>query len=75
MSRPDEVPDLVADLRESLGLPRYRSDDVARLREALEDIATRPLVERNPDGADQAAWSMRLIARETFDALIDGGGA
>lgn len=39
-----------------------------RLREVLHEIATRPTVERNPDGEDQAAWSMQLIAR---DALSD----
>lgn len=37
-----------------------------RLREALKDIAHRPVVERNPDGDDQAAHTMQLIAREAL---------
>lgn len=33
---------------------------------ALRMIAARPTVERNPDGVDQAAWSMQLIAKEAL---------
>lgn len=36
---------------------------------ALEEIRDRPPVELNPDGVDQAAFTMQLIARE---ALGDG---
>lgn len=40
----------------------------ARLRSALSEIAyTMPVSERNPDGDEQAAYSMRLAAR---DALV-----
>lgn len=38
-----------------------------RLREALEEIASRPTVERNPDGDDQAAHTMQMIAREALN--------
>lgn len=38
----------------------------ATYRDALANIATRPTVERNPDGVDQAAWTMQLIAREAL---------
>lgn len=44
--------------------------EVERLREALHDIATRPTVERNPDGDDQAAWTMQLIAREALAGVV-----
>lgn len=37
-----------------------------RYWDALADIASRPLVERNPDGDDQAADTMQLIAREAL---------
>ncbi|UTI65627.1 hypothetical protein NBH00_05300 [Paraconexibacter antarcticus] len=44
-------------------LPTDAADEeIARLRAALHDIATRPKVELNPDGVDQAAWTMALIA-------------
>lgn len=43
------------------------ADLADRYREALEEIARRPTVERNPDGDDQAAATMQLIARETLD--------
>jgi hypothetical protein len=46
--------------------------DQLRAVEALREIATRPTVERNPDGDDQAAHTMQLIAREALDRL--GGG-
>lgn len=39
----------------------------ARYRRALEEIANRPEVERNPDGVDQAAATMKLIATEALD--------
>jgi hypothetical protein len=42
------------------------ADENYQLRKALEEIATRPTVERNPDGVDQAAWTMQLIAREAL---------
>lgn len=42
-----------------------------RYRQALEEIARRPTVERNPDGDDQAAHTMQLIARETLAASTD----
>lgn len=38
-------------------------------RAGLTEIATRPKVERNPDGVDQAAWSMALIAQSTLDLM------
>lgn len=34
---------------------------------ALELIAARPTVERNPDGEDQAAATMQLIARQALE--------
>jgi hypothetical protein len=37
--------------------------------EALREIATRPVVERNPDGDDQAAHTMQMIAREALEAI------
>jgi hypothetical protein len=40
------------------------------LREALVLIASMPTTELNPDGVDQAAWSMQLVAR---DALAPDG--
>lgn len=36
------------------------------LREALHEIAEHPLSEVNPDGDEQAGWTMRLIAREAL---------
>ncbi len=45
-----------------------RGETVAAYREALQEIATRPTVERNPDGDDQAAETMQLLARETLAA-------
>lgn len=38
--------------------------EVERLREALTLIAEHPTEQRNPDGDEQAAWSMRQIARD-----------
>jgi hypothetical protein len=35
----------------------------------LTEIANRPTSERNPDGDEQAAHTMQLIARETLEAL------
>jgi hypothetical protein len=40
---------------------------VERYREALQEIIQRPTSERNPDGDEQAAHSMQLIAREALD--------
>jgi hypothetical protein len=37
------------------------------LRRALQEIAWRPAVERNPDGVDQAAHTMQMIAREALE--------
>jgi hypothetical protein len=37
--------------------------------EALRDIASRPTEERNPDGDDQAAWSMQAIAQGALRLL------
>ena len=45
-----------------------RGETVAAYREALQEIATRPTVERNPDGDDQATETMQLLARETLAA-------
>lgn len=45
-----------------------RGETVAAYREALQEIATRPTVERSPDGDDQAAETMQLLARETLAA-------
>lgn len=42
------------------------SDRVDRYHYALSEIAEHPLVERNPDGVDQAAYSMRLIAQDAL---------
>jgi hypothetical protein len=39
-------------------------------KRALREIASRPTVERNPDGDDQAAWSMQLIAREALGEVV-----
>ncbi len=39
------------------------------LEAALRDIATRSKVERNPDGVDQAAWTMALIAEDALAAI------
>lgn len=39
-----------------------------RYRQALEEIASRATVERNPDDDDQAAHTMQLIAREALNA-------
>jgi hypothetical protein len=44
-----------------------QDDLLTRYREALRMIANMPTVERNPDGVDQAAWSMQLIAKEALD--------
>lgn len=41
-------------------------EQIRRLRAALMEIATRPTVERNPDGVDQAAHTMQLIARDAL---------
>lgn len=54
------------------GLRAERDAAVARAERAeaaLRDIADRPTVERNPDGVDQAAWTMQLIAREALEAV------
>jgi hypothetical protein len=45
------------------------AEQLAEAVEALREIATRPAVERNPDGDDQAAHTMQMIAREALDAL------
>lgn len=39
-------------------------------RQALEEIASHPPVERNPDGVDQAAFTMQMIAREALGERI-----
>ena len=39
---------------------------VRALRWALGEIASRPTTERNPDGDEQAAYSMQLIAKEAL---------
>lgn len=44
---------------------------LAIAREALREIATRPITERNPDGDEQAAHSMRVIARDAL-AQMEG---
>jgi hypothetical protein len=36
-------------------------------REILQQIASMPTVQRNPDGVDQAAATMQLLAREALD--------
>lgn len=41
-----------------------------RLRAALGEIACMPEVQRNPDGVDQAAATMKLIAREALDDVV-----
>lgn len=43
----------------------------AKYEAALREIATRPTVERNPDGDDQAAHTMQLIAREALGMPTD----
>jgi len=40
-----------------------------QFRVALREIAEMPTVQRNPDGDDQAAATMQLIARETLEAV------
>jgi len=52
-------------------IPVVPAGDLAEATEALREIATRPTVERNPDGDDQAAHTMQLIAREAL-AQIEG---
>lgn len=47
---------------------RQQAAEHARYRAALLEIVSRPQVERNPDGVDQAAATMKLIAREALDA-------
>ena len=41
-------------------------DESRAYRSILHEIATRPTVERNPDGDDQAAATMQLLAREVL---------
>jgi hypothetical protein len=43
-------------------------DLAERYRLALEEIAERPTFERNPDGEDQAAHTMQLIAKEALES-------
>lgn len=43
-------------------------------RWALNEIATRPTTELNPDGIDQAAWSMQLIAQEVLGLPSESSG-
>jgi hypothetical protein len=46
----------------------HENCDTARVhREVLEQIAAMPDVQRNPDGEDQAAATMKLLAREALD--------
>jgi hypothetical protein len=47
---------------------KQRLARILDLEDALREIATRPKVELNPDGVDQAAYTMALIAK---DALGD----
>lgn len=47
---------------------------VAELERALGEIAERPTCERNPDGIDQAAATMQLIAREALNPQEDPDG-
>lgn len=42
--------------------------DVELLSYGLRQIAARPTVERNPDGVDQAAATMKMIAEDTLAA-------
>lgn len=51
----------------SYGDHMCREQEIALLVETLRQIAVHPTVERNPDGVDQAAATMRLIAREALD--------
>jgi hypothetical protein len=59
----------VADVLYSLDAERDR------YRAALEDIERRATVERNPDGDDQAAATMQLIAREALHPERSNGTA
>ncbi len=43
-----------------------------RLREALREISEHPLRELNPDGVDQAAWSMQLLAKDALTENPNG---
>jgi hypothetical protein len=59
-------------------LERERQNVVRRLNvayAALREIAERPTVERNPDGVDQAAATMQLIAREAIHRISELDGA
>lgn len=48
------------------GTAELLNDRVELYRDTLKDIAERPVVERNPDGVDQAAHTMQLLAREAL---------
>jgi hypothetical protein len=39
-------------------------------RAALGEIASMPVVQLNPDGVDQAAETMRLVAREAIGDVV-----
>lgn len=41
------------------------------LVDSLVDISMRPTVERNPDGVDQAAATMQLIAQDTLGWITE----
>lgn len=43
--------------------------EIDMLRRALMHIALRPTVELNPDGVDQAASSMQMVARKTLEII------
>jgi hypothetical protein len=45
---------------------KQRLARIMDLKDALREIATRPKVELNPDGVDQAAYTMALIAEDAL---------
>lgn len=45
---------------------KLRFDDAERFRAALEQIAQMPTSELNPDGVQQAADSMKLVAHDAL---------
>ncbi|MEJ7783392.1 MAG: hypothetical protein WKF96_01225 [Solirubrobacteraceae bacterium] len=52
--------------RDTAHLPDVPAEERDRYRDALHEIAVSATVQRNPDGDDQAAVTMRMIARETL---------
>lgn len=67
--------ELAEELRSINSLHAALRDDYELLRASLREIATRPTIERNPDGVDQAADTMQLIAREALGFDVDTGGS